>query len=138
MKTFTAEELSNNPAQVYREADKNGSVQISHDRYPDVVFVLSAVDIRIDDNDVEVVKGMTPENIERDKWYLFYQFQMPGLNRIYRFCRNIEGVVISAFTNDLELDSKGSDINDFIRTAKKEILTGPRPQHAQPVPQSHH
>jgi len=42
MKTFTAEQLSNNPAQVYREADKTGSVQISHDRYPDVVFVLVA------------------------------------------------------------------------------------------------
>ena len=42
MKTFTAEELNKSPAQVYREADKNGSVQISHDRSPDVVFVLTA------------------------------------------------------------------------------------------------
>lgn len=42
MKTFTAEELNKSPAQVYREADKNGSVQISHDRYPDMVFVLTA------------------------------------------------------------------------------------------------
>lgn len=42
MKTFTAKQLSNRPAEIFREADKEGSVKINHDRYPDVVFVLEA------------------------------------------------------------------------------------------------
>ena len=40
MKTFTAEEFNKSPAQVYREADKSGAVEIKHDRYP-FVFVLT-------------------------------------------------------------------------------------------------
>ena len=41
-KTFTAEEFSNKPQQIYREADKGNSVTINHSRYPDVVFELTA------------------------------------------------------------------------------------------------
>lgn len=42
MKTVTAEEFNKKPAPVYREVDKNGSVLINHDRYPDKIFTLSA------------------------------------------------------------------------------------------------
>jgi len=42
MKTFTAKELNKSPAQVFRAADKDGEVEISHDRYPDKRFVLEA------------------------------------------------------------------------------------------------
>ena len=35
MKTFTAEQFNKSPAQVYREADKNGGVIIIHKQYPD-------------------------------------------------------------------------------------------------------
>lgn len=41
-KTFTAEEFSNKPLQVYRSADKGESVTINHSRYPDVVFEITA------------------------------------------------------------------------------------------------
>lgn len=40
-KTFTAEEFSNKPLQVYRSADKGEQVTINHSRYPDVVFELT-------------------------------------------------------------------------------------------------
>jgi len=46
MKTFTAEEFNKLPARVYREADKNGSVQITHTHYPDVVFVLTVKEVK--------------------------------------------------------------------------------------------
>lgn len=42
MKTFNATELNKSAAKVFREAYKEGSVKINHDRYPDVVFVLEA------------------------------------------------------------------------------------------------
>jgi hypothetical protein len=42
MKTFTPTQLHQNPAKVFRAADKDGSVLIKHDRYPDVEFVLTA------------------------------------------------------------------------------------------------
>jgi len=45
MKTFTAEEFNKKPLQVYREADKNGSVKITHSHYPDVVFVLTVKEV---------------------------------------------------------------------------------------------
>lgn len=41
-KTFSAEELSRNPAQVFREADLNGEVKINHGQYKDKIFTLSA------------------------------------------------------------------------------------------------
>jgi hypothetical protein len=41
-KTFTAEEFSNKPQQIYREADKGNAVTINHSRYPDVVFEVIA------------------------------------------------------------------------------------------------
>ena len=41
-KTFTAEEFSNKPQQIYREADKGNAVTINHSRYPDVVFEITA------------------------------------------------------------------------------------------------
>ena len=39
-KKFTAEEFNKQPAPVYRAADKDGSVEISHTHYPDSVFVM--------------------------------------------------------------------------------------------------
>tara|TARA_R110002096_G_scaffold315227_2_gene509435 strand:- start:587 stop:772 length:186 start_codon:yes stop_codon:yes gene_type:complete len=48
MKTFTAEQLSRKPRQVFREADVNGSVRINHSAYPDKVFVLEARERRAD------------------------------------------------------------------------------------------
>ena len=42
MKTFTAEEFNKSPAQVYREADKNGSV-IKHSHYSDGFFLIKFV-----------------------------------------------------------------------------------------------
>jgi hypothetical protein len=42
MQTFTPTQLHQNPAKVFRAADKDGSVLIKHDRYPDVVFVLKS------------------------------------------------------------------------------------------------
>lgn len=47
-KTFTAQEFSNQPAQVYLEAAVNGSVKINHGNYPTKVFVLTAEDRRKD------------------------------------------------------------------------------------------
>lgn len=44
MKTITAEEFNKKPAKVYREVDKEGSVNINHDRYPDKMFTLSSRD----------------------------------------------------------------------------------------------
>jgi hypothetical protein len=44
MKTFTPTQLHQNPAKVFRAADKDGSVLIKHDRYQDVEFVLMAKD----------------------------------------------------------------------------------------------
>ena len=41
MQTFTADEFRKQPAKVYRAADKDGEVKINHDRYNDLVFVLS-------------------------------------------------------------------------------------------------
>lgn len=41
-KTFTAEEFSNKPQQIYREADKGSTVTINHSRYPDVIFEITA------------------------------------------------------------------------------------------------
>lgn len=41
-KTFTAEEFSNKPQQIYREADKGSVVTINHSRYPDVIFEITA------------------------------------------------------------------------------------------------
>jgi len=46
MKTFTAEEFNKKPGQVYREADKHGSVKIKHAHYPDVVFVLTVKEVK--------------------------------------------------------------------------------------------
>ncbi len=43
-KSFTPTQLHQNPAKVFRAADKDGSVLIKHDRYQDVVFVLTAKD----------------------------------------------------------------------------------------------
>lgn len=42
MKTFTSTELNKSPAKVFRAADQEGAVEISHDRYPGKVFVLEA------------------------------------------------------------------------------------------------
>jgi hypothetical protein len=42
MQIFTPTQLHQNPAKVFRAADKDGSVLIKHDRYPDVEFVLTA------------------------------------------------------------------------------------------------
>ena len=44
MKTFSATELNKSAFKVFREADKNGSAKINHVRYPDKVFILSAVE----------------------------------------------------------------------------------------------
>jgi hypothetical protein len=44
MQTFTPTQLHQNPAKVFRAADKDGSVLIKHDRYPDTEFVLMAKD----------------------------------------------------------------------------------------------
>lgn len=44
MQTFTPTQLHQSPAKVFRAADKDGSVLIKHDRYPDVEFVLMAKD----------------------------------------------------------------------------------------------
>ena len=52
-KTFTAEEFSNKPQQIYREADKGNSVTINHSRYPDVVFELTARPRRTKMDDAE-------------------------------------------------------------------------------------
>ena len=41
-KSYTAEEFSNKPQQVYREADKGSTVTINHSRYPDVIFEMIA------------------------------------------------------------------------------------------------
>lgn len=41
-KSYTAEEFSNKPALIYREADKGSTVTINHSRYPDVIFELTA------------------------------------------------------------------------------------------------
>jgi hypothetical protein len=46
MQAFTPTQLHQNPAKVFRAADKDGSVLIKHDRYPDVVFVLTAKEKR--------------------------------------------------------------------------------------------
>ena len=46
MKTFTAEDFNKHPARVYREADKKGSVKITHSHYPDVVFVLTVKEVK--------------------------------------------------------------------------------------------
>ncbi len=40
VKKYTAEEFNKQPAPVYRAADKDGSVEISHSHYPDAVFEL--------------------------------------------------------------------------------------------------
>lgn len=42
MQTFTPTQLHQNPAKVFRAADKDGSVLIKHDRYQDVEFILTA------------------------------------------------------------------------------------------------
>jgi hypothetical protein len=54
-KTFTAEEFSNRPLQVYREADKGNKVTINHSRYPDVIFELTARPRRANLGDEELV-----------------------------------------------------------------------------------
>ena len=46
IKTVTAESFNKKPLQVYREADKSGSVQITHSHYPGVVFVLTVKEVR--------------------------------------------------------------------------------------------
>lgn len=43
-KSFTPTEMHHSPAKVYRAAVKDGSVEIKHERHPDVLFVLTAVD----------------------------------------------------------------------------------------------
>lgn len=48
MKTFTATELNKEPAKIYREADRHGSVLINNDRYPHRIFELSARDRGVD------------------------------------------------------------------------------------------
>jgi len=53
MKTFTPKDMHNNPAMVYRAADKDGEVRIDHDRYPDRIFTLTARDMRVGDIDQE-------------------------------------------------------------------------------------
>ena len=40
IKTFTAKEMHNNPAKVFREADKKGKAIINHDHYKDIIFML--------------------------------------------------------------------------------------------------
>lgn len=44
MKIFNAADFVKQPGKVYREADKNGSAKINHDRYPDKVFIIHAVE----------------------------------------------------------------------------------------------
>jgi hypothetical protein len=81
MKTFTPTQLHQNPAKVFRAADKDGSVLIKHDRYPDVVFVISGretsvikldripgalsigCDIQVGDSDTMTVVGVDGANI---------------------------------------------------------------------------
>jgi hypothetical protein len=50
MQTFTPTQLHQNPAKVFRAADKDGSVLIKHDRYPDTEFVLTAKPKEISDD----------------------------------------------------------------------------------------
>lgn len=42
MQTFTAEQFNKKPAQVYRAADREGSVRINNGQYGDKVFILVA------------------------------------------------------------------------------------------------
>lgn len=42
MKTFTAEQFNKQPAQVYRTADREGSVRINNGQYADRIFILAA------------------------------------------------------------------------------------------------
>ena len=50
-KKFTAEEFNKQPAPVYRAADKDGSVEISHTHYPESVFVMELKDAEIEANE---------------------------------------------------------------------------------------
>jgi len=44
---LTAKEMHHAPARAYRAADKGQKVTINHDRYPDRVFKLTAVDKQV-------------------------------------------------------------------------------------------
>jgi hypothetical protein len=48
MSTYTAEEFNKKPQEAYRQADKGEPVKINHNRYPDVIFELSARERGID------------------------------------------------------------------------------------------
>ncbi len=54
---ITAEEFSNRPQLAYHKAEKGEEVTINHNRYPDVVFILSVRDrgeaMRDDDYEIE-------------------------------------------------------------------------------------
>jgi len=45
MKEFTAESFNKQPAIAYRAADLGEAVTITHSRYPDKVFQLTAIDV---------------------------------------------------------------------------------------------
>jgi hypothetical protein len=61
MQTFTPTQLHQNPAKLFRAADKDGSVLIKHDRYPDVEFVLSARAKGKDDGSRSPNSFLTPD-----------------------------------------------------------------------------
>lgn len=53
MSTYTAEEFNKKPQEAYREADKGLPVKINHNRYPNVIFELTARERGID-NDLRI------------------------------------------------------------------------------------
>jgi hypothetical protein len=53
MKTYSASDLSNRPAKIFSEVDKNGEALINHDRYPDKVFILKGRERREPEKEVD-------------------------------------------------------------------------------------